>query len=239
MLFGLSDFLMESMLSPFDNLEFFIRIILSGILGALIGLERASRNKEAGIRTHIIIGMTSAVFMIISKYAFLDMAEITSAVGAKGADPSRIASQVVTGISFLCAGVIFRQGKYNIRGLTTAAGMWATSSVGMAIGAGMYWVGSLEALILVLMQIVLHKHPVGNDALSIQEVRVKLADETYLDSTLKLLKELHNGEIVQCEISKDATGTRAKVTIRGPEPIHYEEAVRLITEDKNIKEVSV
>ena len=236
MLLGFTDFLMENVLSLYDNLEFCIRILLSGALGAIIGLERASRNKEAGIRTHIIIGMTSAMFMILSKYAFFDLSEIASA-GIKGADPSRIASQVVTGISFLCAGVIFRQGKYNIRGLTTAAGMWATSSVGMAIGAGLYWVGLMEALVLVLMQIVLHKHPVGNDAPSIQEVRIRLVEDKELDKMLEKLKQLHKGEIVQSEISRESSGIRVKVTIRAAESIRYDETIRLLQEDSNIKEI--
>ena len=117
--------------------------------------------------------------------------------------------------------------------------MWATSSVGMAIGAGMYWIGFLEALILVLMQIVLHRHPVGNDALIVQEVKIKLIDDTHLSRTLEQLKGFHKGEIIQCDISRDASGTRAKLTIRATEPIHYEETVQLLSVDKNIKEISV
>ena len=239
MLFGYSEFLMESVLSPYDNLEFFIRIVLSGFLGALIGLERANRNKEAGIRTHIIIAVTAAVFMILSKYAFLDMSEITGVAGAKGADPSRIASQVVTGISFLCAGVIFRQGKYYIRGLTTAAGMWATASVGMAIGAGMYCVGILETMLLVLMQIVLHRHPIGRDALSVQEIRLKVTDEAAMRAVLEKLKGLHHGEVMQCEISREPNGLRVKLTLRGTELISSEEVIRLVEEDSSIKELGV
>lgn len=237
MLFGYSRYLMESILTPYDNLEFFIRIVLSGFLGALIGLERANRNKEAGIRTHIIIAVTASVFMILSKYAFLDMLEVTG--GAKSADPSRIASQVVTGISFLCAGVIFRQGKYYIRGLTTAAGMWATASVGMAIGSGMYCVGVLETMVLVLMQIMLHRHPVGNDALSVQEVRMKVADEVSMRDVIEKLKGLHKGEVIQCEISREPNGLRVKMTIRGTEPIKSDEILRIVEEDSRIKELGV
>lgn len=237
MLFGYSRYLMESILTPYDNLEFFIRIVLSGFLGALIGLERANRNKEAGIRTHIIIAVTASVFMILSKYAFLDMLEITG--GAKSADPSRIASQVVTGISFLCAGVIFRQGKYYIRGLTTAAGMWATASVGMAIGAGMYCVGVLETAVLVLMQILLHKHPVGNDALIVQEVRLKVVDETAMRAVMEELKGLHHGEIIQCEVSRETNGMKVKMTIRGTEPIKSDEIIRIVEADSRVKELGV
>ena len=145
MLPGLTSFVPEAALTAFDNLEFFIRIVLAAALGALVGLERSKRQKEAGVRTHCIIACTSALFMILSKYAFMDLVDIS---GIRGADPARIAAQVVSGISFLGAGVIFKNGN-SIRGLTTAAGMWGTAAVGMAIGAGMYWVGLIEAAILV------------------------------------------------------------------------------------------
>lgn len=121
MLTGLSVYLPESLLTVFDNLEFLIRIVLAAILGAMVGLERTKQQKDAGIRTHCIVALTSAVFMILSKYAFID---VVALAGSKGADPSRIASQVVTGISFLGAGVIFKNANFAIKGLTTAAGMW-------------------------------------------------------------------------------------------------------------------
>lgn len=161
MLSGLTNYVPETALTVFDNLEFFIRIVLAAILGALVGLERSKRQKEAGVRTHCIIACTSALFMILSKYAFVDLVGVA---GLRGADPARIAAQVVSGISFLGAGVIFKNGN-SIRGLTTAAGMWGTAAVGMAIGAGMYWVGLIEAAVLVGIQIVLHRFPVGADAL--------------------------------------------------------------------------
>ena len=168
MLSGLTNYLPETALTVFDNLEFFIRIVLAAILGALVGLERSKRQKEAGVRTHCIIACTSALFMILSKYSFID---VTTIDGLRGADPARIAAQVVSGISFLGAGVIFKNGN-SIRGLTTAAGMWGTAAVGMAIGAGMYWVGLIEAAVLVGIQIVLHRFPVGADALTTQEIVV-------------------------------------------------------------------
>ena len=121
MLSGLTNYVPETALTVFDNLEFFIRIVLAAILGALVGLERSKRQKEAGVRTHCIIACTSALFMILSKYAFVDLVGVA---GLRGADPARIAAQVVSGISFLGAGVIFKNGN-SIRGLTTAAGMWA------------------------------------------------------------------------------------------------------------------
>lgn len=159
MLQGLSALIPENWLSAFDNLEFLIRIVLSCILGAAIGLERTRRSKEAGIRTHCIIAVSSATFMILSKYAFIDAACFE---GLRTADPARIAAQVVSGISFLGAGVIFKQNT-SIKGLTTAAGMWATSAVGMSIGAGMYWLGVVATATLILIQLILHRYPIAGD----------------------------------------------------------------------------
>ena len=105
MLTGLSGYLPENTLTLYDNLEFLIRLLLSAGLGALVGLERSKRQKEAGVRTHCIIACTSALFMILSKYSFID---VTTIDGLRGADPARIAAQVVSGISFLGAGVIFK-----------------------------------------------------------------------------------------------------------------------------------
>ena len=142
MLSGFSSYLPEDLLTVWDNLEFLIRILMAALLGLMIGLERSRRQKDAGIRTHCIIAVTSATIMILSKYAFVDIASVD---GLRSADPARIAAQVVSGISFLGAGVIFKdRNSSSIKGLTTAAGMWATSAVGLAVGAGLYWLASLK-----------------------------------------------------------------------------------------------
>lgn len=159
LLTGKTDFLPEAILMLHDNLEFCIRILLAGGLGGIIGLERTRRQKAAGIRTHCIIAVASATFMVLSKYAFMDTFAIYNFLDGKGADPSRIASQVVTGISFLGAGVIFKNEKATIKGLTTAAGVWDTSAIGMAIGAGLYWVSVFTTAVLALIQWLFHRFP--------------------------------------------------------------------------------
>ena len=135
------------------------RCILSSICGALIGIERKSRLKEAGIRTHLIVALGSALMMAVSKYGFFDVLEYatkTLDVEIK-LDPSRVASSIITGIGFLGAGTIFIR-KQIINGLTTAAGLWATAGIGMTIGAGMYIVGVAITLFQFVAQIVLHKN---------------------------------------------------------------------------------
>ena len=123
--------------------ELLIRVLAAGLCGALIGLERGIRQKEAGIRTHCIVALGAALLMIISKYAFGDMVE--GIMGSKVADPTRVASQAITAIAFLGAGVIYRHGNV-VKGLTTAAGVWATAAIGLAIGAGLYTIGVAAAV---------------------------------------------------------------------------------------------
>ena len=235
MLSGLTNYLPETALTVFDNLEFFIRIVLAAILGALVGLERSKRQKEAGVRTHCIIACTSALFMILSKYAFVDLVGVD---GLRGADPARIAAQVVSGISFLGAGVIFKNGN-SIRGLTTAAGMWGTAAVGMAIGAGMYWVGLIEAAVLVGIQIVLHRFPVGADALTTQEIVVEMTDSDELLARFDALVKSHRGQIPESSLPRQNGILCMEVTAKLDPPITHEEALAFMKANDGVRRVSV
>ena len=236
MLTGLSSYLPESTLTLYDNLEFLIRLLLSAGLGALVGLERSKRQKEAGVRTHCIIACTSALFMILSKYAFVDTA--IGADGLRGADPARIAAQVVSGISFLGAGVIFKNGN-SIRGLTTAAGMWGTAAIGMAVGAGMYWLGLIEAAILVAIQIILHRFPVGADALTTQEILVEMEDTPELQAQFDALLQSHNGQVVESSLSRDEGYLRMEITAKLEPPITHDEALAFMKANDGVRRVSV
>lgn len=138
--------------------EMIARCILASICGAIIGIERKNRLKEAGLRTHLIVALGSALMMVVSKYGFFDLLRYAAANGFEvKLDPSRLASNIITGIGFLGAGTIFVR-KHVINGLTTAAGLWATAGIGMAIGAGMYIVGISITLFQFLAQIFLHKN---------------------------------------------------------------------------------
>lgn len=126
-------------------LDFALRLFVAGAMGVLIGLEREYRAKEAGYRTHFLVALGSALMMIVSQYGFTEVLK-TDLIRV---DPSRIAAQVVSGIGFIGAGTIILQ-KQIVRGLTTAAGIWATSGIGLAVGAGMYAIG-IAATLLVLL----------------------------------------------------------------------------------------
>ncbi len=118
--------------------EFILRLLVASIMGGIIGLERGYRAKEAGFRTHFLVALGSAIFMILSQYGFEDLLVRSRELELNvRLDPSRIAAQVVSGIGFIGAGTIIFQ-KHVVRGLTTAAGLWVTSAIGMTCGAGLY-----------------------------------------------------------------------------------------------------
>ena len=127
------------------ELEYLIGVAVAVMLGFAIGFERKLRFKEAGIRTHTIVCVGAALMMVVSKYAF----------GGQQADVSRVASQIVSGIGFLGAGIIMFRGQ-KMHGLTTAAGIWATAGVGMAAGAGLYVVAIGATIVIIAVQCICH-----------------------------------------------------------------------------------
>ena len=137
-----------------DVWHFIVRMLVSIVCGFAIGLERKSRSKEAGIRTHAIVCLASCLFMILSKYLTAPLFSDISGNSFDG-DATRIAAQVVTGIGFLGAGIIMYR-RDVMHGLTTAAGIWATSAIGMAIGGGFIVTGVCATAIILLLQLVFH-----------------------------------------------------------------------------------
>lgn len=135
--------------------DFFLRLIAAALCGGLIGLEREKRYKNAGLRTHIIVAIASALMMLVSKYGFLDI--VNHPELKLQADGSRVAASVVSAIGFLGAGVIFVR-RESVVGLTTAAGLWATVGIGLALGAGLYVIGGFATFLILFVQGVLHRH---------------------------------------------------------------------------------
>ncbi len=127
--------------------EFILRIFVAAILGGLIGLEREYRSKEAGFRTHFLVALGAALFMLVSAYGFADV-EMSE---AHRWDVSRVASQVVSGIGFIGAGtIIFRKAENMVSGLTTAAGLWVVAAIGLACGGGMYRLAIASTLLVLI-----------------------------------------------------------------------------------------
>ena len=164
------------------QINLIFRILISCICGIAIGIERKNRAKGAGMRTHCIVACASAMMMIVSKYGFSDIME--------GYDPSRVASSIVSGVGFIGAGIIYVQ-RCSIKGLTTAAGIWATSGIGMAIGSGMYIIGISGTLLLLVIQIVLHagtRFMVSHKSKIIKIYEVNKPD--FQEQTTRILKEM-------------------------------------------------
>lgn len=137
-----------------DVWHFIVRMLIAVVCGFVIGLERKSRSKEAGIRTHAIVCLAACLFMILSKYLASPLFSDIAGSGFTG-DATRIASQVVTGIGFLGAGIIMYR-RDVMHGLTTAAGVWATAAIGMALGAGFVVTGVCATAIIVILQLIFH-----------------------------------------------------------------------------------
>lgn len=137
-----------------QNLIYLLRAVLACICGGVVGIERQQRNKVAGTKTHVLIALAAALMVLISKYGFLDVL----AVEGVAYDASRVAAGIAAGAVFLSGGIIFSGKRGNISGLTTAAGAWVTIGIGMAVGAGMYALGIIITVLMVLVQQVLHRN---------------------------------------------------------------------------------
>ena len=183
-----------------------IRLLVATALGALIGFEREYHAKEAGVRTHLLVAVGSCLFMILSTYgfdAFLNQDHVSF-------DPSRIASQVVTGIGFIGAGTIILQ-KQMVRGLTTAAGVWVTAAIGLACGAGMYAIACVTTVIVLtslgLINVLL-------PYVSQRERRVMFLAEDYEVMT-EVLENLRSEKItvLNYEMHKDAEENNGKMLV--------------------------
>lgn len=159
-----------------------LRLLVAGTLGAIIGLDREYRAKEAGFRTHFLVSLGSALFMVISQYGFKEIVEANGA----NYDGARVAAQIVSGIGFLGAGTIIFHKQF-IRGLTTAAGMWATAGIGMAVGGGMYFIG-IAATILVLIGLEALTLAFGKIGLSSVSITFYTSDKNNL---VEVVEEIH------------------------------------------------
>ena len=137
------------------------KLVLSMLLGSVVGYERKRKGQSAGVRTFALIAMGATLAMLLSIYVPQEY------LGLKNGDPGRIAAQVVTGFGFLGAGAIIQM-KGSVRGLTTAAGIWMVATIGMAVGVGMYWVSAaataLIMFILVQLERIEHRISLGSES---------------------------------------------------------------------------
>lgn len=220
--------------------EFFIRVLIACVCGAAIGYERSKRLKEAGIRTHIIVCCAAALTMIVSKYGFADLVteEGTALYGTKGTDPARLAAQVIGGVSFLGAGIIFRNGN-SIKGLTTAAGIWATAGIGLAIGAGMYVIGIFTTAVVAAIQILMHKYTIGVDSMVVGRMHCVVSHSAEFRKALNEYIEEHGMQILEVKIDFLEDGSAAyNLTLRMRHDVTVNDLSEFLESVGDVRDVS-
>lgn len=214
-------------------LEFVLRLLAATLMGAAIGLEREYHAKEAGVRTHLLVALGSCMFMILSIYGF-DMILDRDNVSL---DPSRIASQVVTGIGFIGAGTIILQ-KQMVRGLTTAAGLWVTAAIGLACGNGMYILAVVTTAVVLLSLGLLN---IYLPYFAQKDRKITFQVENY-EILTDLLKKLGDRKItvINYEMHRDAeeNGGRMLVTIE-VRMRKYDNPAELVSLLSGFKDVSI
>ena len=179
--------------------EMIMRIAIGALLGALIGLERHLRAKEAGVRTHFLVGLGSALFMVISQFGFGD---------AERFDAARVAAQVVSGMGFLGAGLIIFH-KNSVRGLTTAAGIWVVSAIGLASGAGMFWIAAATAVMAVVCLEALHFALRRYDR---HQMRIHFSASS--EAAVQSVLQRFNRDMDTYSIEREGDGLRGTITLR-------------------------
>lgn len=211
-----------------------LRLVLSAACGLAIGYERTSRLKEAGIRTHIIVAMGAALMMQVSKYGFFDLAGISELIKL---DPSRVAAQIVSGIGFLGAGMIFIRNR-SITGLTTAAGIWTTAGIGMAIGAGLYLLGLCCTGLVLITQYWLHSNAtLCAPDICCMTVRIN-EDKGNVQDVVRLLQQL-DVQTVELSVAHKKSGVvKLEIRMRLPKGMQRYELIEKLEHTAFVAEVS-
>jgi putative Mg2+ transporter-C (MgtC) family protein len=224
--------------------ELAIRLAVTVVLCGLIGFEREIRDQSAGFRTHILLGLGAALFTLVSAYGFPSFTEVAMEAEGRGGivlDPTRIAAQIVTGIGFLGAGAIIRQG-FDVRGLTTAASLWTVAAIGMASGAG-YLFGAALTTAIVLLALYLLRMFRGR---VIERFRVEFGEMSVVfedpgGDISEVVRIIESYEINIRAMDAELTGDEAKYNIqfRIPPGRGVQEIMREIAALPNAKRVGV
>jgi putative Mg2+ transporter-C (MgtC) family protein len=208
--------------------EALLRLALAAALGAAVGLERELREREAGLRTHLLVALGSALFTIAGAYGFHTLRT----------DPTRVAAQIVTGIGFLGAGAIIRQG-FLVRGLTTAATLWVVAAIGLAVGAG-YYSGAVIATAVVLFslwplriaayRVLVRFRP--EDARLLVELPLGTSPGTVLDEV-----ERAGVRIESVAVSQEGERRQLALDVRVPSEVNPARVVARVADVQNVAEV--
>ena len=232
---------MEQMIEQYLllQLNYIGRILLAGLCGYAIGFERQTKRKMAGRKTHVIVAITAALMIILSKYGFYDV--IGDSIKL---DPSRVAAGIVTAIGFLGSGMIFSKNN-NVIGLTTSAGIWATVGVSMAVGAGMYSIGVVTTVFIIVSELFIGRKSGGNETVEIErQIEIEYMEE--LDSEFNIASILQAGfeengfQVEKVQIKREESGvTKIIIAVCSEEKTKPLFLMELMDRYKEIVKVSI
>ena len=215
------------------QLEHIFRILFAAAIGSAIGLERGLRKKEAGQRTHCIIAIGSCAYTLISAYGFADMVATV--------DVSHMAAWIVSGISFLCSGIIYKSETSGISGLSTATGLWATAAIGISCGAGMYLLAFGVGMLVLGIHLVLSAFRMEAFGYTIQNVRIEVDNFDEVRKLLRLKRTKYRARILSCEYTRNEDRNTVTVCfrIRMLGNIPLEDVFTLIDNNASIRSLSI
>jgi putative Mg2+ transporter-C (MgtC) family protein len=186
------------------------------------------------------VAVGAALLMIVSKYAFADLGEGgVFFLGTTGADPTRVASQAITAIAFLGAGVIYRHGNA-IKGLTTAAGVWATAAIGLCLGAGLYTIGIAVVVFVIFVNICLHKWISRLESMATTAIAITVNDTLSAMDRLRGQLDAHKMQVQRMDATRKGDGLiYASIVVRIPKNAPLNDLLLFLQENEDVKEFSV
>lgn len=211
--------------------ELCLRLLVAALCGAALGAERSFRRKDAGIRTHSIFAMATALFMILSKYAFFG--------DQGGADPTMIACQIVMGINFLGAGIIFRSKQIASHGLTTAAGVWATAAIGMTCGCGMLILAVCFTAMMLTLHILIHRINLFGTAYTPRQLKITVENTPAIWPLLTQLQQDYQIQVLSSHYKRKGNDVTLTMQVQMPHTIPLRDQIHLMDSHKELKEISI
>ena len=195
-------------LRDFNLITVFIRLFLAMVFGAVIGLERGKQGRAAGMRTHILVCLGACLATMIGFYVSYNVAKELGTTG----DPLRVAAQVISGIGFLGVGTILIKGRFQITGLTTAAGLWCAAAIGLALGAGFYEGAIITFVLAVLTVTIVHKLEYTlNKRHRRFGIYVEIRSDEFVRKAIGLLEELY--KVTDIQVTAPRSGISGNVGI--------------------------
>lgn len=221
--------------------EVVLRLLLTVLLCGAIGLEREVRDQPAGFRTHILVGLGAALFTLVSGYGFAPFTEAAMRSGSGVTfDPTRIAAQVVTGVGFLGAGAIIRQGR-DVRGLTTAASLWTVASIGLAVAAG-YLLGAVAATLISIGALFVLRYfrgsVIGRLRLDYADLHFTLKDPATDPRTVLEILDSHGIGVRRMDLDLDEERASYRLQVRSRPPHNTRAAMLEVLRLPEVEKVS-